>query len=83
MKSSVMRCARQVARVGDGRGACRVLMGKPEGKSPLGRARHRWKDNIEVYVKEIGWVGGGAWDRSDQVTGAGECSGQFSGSINC
>jgi len=58
IKSSVMGCTRQVARMGNGRGACRVLVGKPEGKSPLGRARRRWKDNIKVYVKEIGWTGG-------------------------
>jgi hypothetical protein len=53
VKSRVMRCARQVARLEDGRGACRVLVGIPEGKRPLGRARRRWKCNIKVYVKEI------------------------------
>ena len=47
-----------MARMGDGRGAYRVLVWKPEGRSPLGRARRRWKDNIKVYVKEIGWGGG-------------------------
>jgi hypothetical protein len=41
--------------MGDGRDACRVLVGKPEGKRPLGRARRRWKDNIKVYVNEIEW----------------------------
>jgi hypothetical protein len=37
------------------RNACNILVGKPEGKRPLGRRRHRWKDNIEMYVREIGW----------------------------
>jgi len=32
-------------------------MGKPEGKRPLGRPRRRWKDNIKVDIKEVGWVG--------------------------
>ena len=33
-------------------------MGKPEGKRPLGKPRHRWEDNIKVDLQEIGW---GAW----------------------
>jgi hypothetical protein len=37
--------------------ACRALAGKPEGKRPLGRPRHRWKDNIKVDFSEIGWGG--------------------------
>jgi hypothetical protein len=41
--------------MGDGRGDSRVLVGKPEGKRPLGRAGHRWMVNVKVYVKEIGW----------------------------
>jgi hypothetical protein len=32
-------------------------MGKPEGKRPLGRPRRRWKDNIRMYLREIGWGG--------------------------
>jgi hypothetical protein len=43
---SRMRWAGRVARMGDGRGVYRVLVGKPEGKRPLGRPRHRWEDNI-------------------------------------
>jgi len=82
VKSIVMICARQVARMGDGRGAGRVLVGIPEVKMPLGRAGRRWKDNITVYVKGIGW-GRGAWNRSDQVTGASEFASQFSGSLYC
>jgi hypothetical protein len=36
------------------------LIGKPEGKRPLGSPRHRWVDNIKIYVREIGW-GGVEW----------------------
>ena len=43
-----------VSRMGDRRGAYRVLVGRPEGKRPLGRPRHRTEDNIKVYLKEIG-----------------------------
>ena len=39
------------------RGANRVLVGKPEGKKPLGRTRHRWEDNINMDLQEVGWVG--------------------------
>jgi hypothetical protein len=37
--------------------ACRILVGKPEGKRPLGRPRRRWVDNIKMYLREIGWGG--------------------------
>jgi len=36
------------------KGACRVLVGKPEGKRPLGRPRHGWVDNIRMYLQEVG-----------------------------
>jgi hypothetical protein len=36
------------------RNAYRVFMGKPEGKRPLGRHRHRWEDNININLREIG-----------------------------
>jgi hypothetical protein len=45
VKSRRMRWARHVARIGEGRGVHRVLVGKPEGKRPLGRPRRRWEDN--------------------------------------
>jgi hypothetical protein len=48
-----MRWAGQVARVGERRGTCRVLMGKPEGKRPLGRPTRRWKDNIKMDLQEV------------------------------
>jgi hypothetical protein len=41
--------------MGDRRGACRVLMGRPERKRPLGRPRHRREDNIKMYLKEAVW----------------------------
>jgi hypothetical protein len=46
--------------MGEERGVQRVLVGKPEGKSPLGRPRRRWKDNIKVDLQEVG-VSFGDW----------------------
>ena len=43
-----MRWAGHVVRMGEGRGVHRVLMGKPEGKRPLGRPKRRWEDNIKI-----------------------------------
>jgi hypothetical protein len=40
---------------GEKRGTYRILVGKPEGKRPLGRPRCRWDDNIKVDLREIGW----------------------------
>jgi hypothetical protein len=37
---------------GEGRGVCRVLVGRPEGKRPLGRPRRRWEDNIKMDLRE-------------------------------
>ena len=48
IKSRRMRWAGHVARMGKRRGVCRVLVGKPEGKRPLGRPRRRWEDNIKM-----------------------------------
>jgi len=39
---------------GEGRGVYRVLVGKPEGKKPLGRPRGRWEDNIKMHLQEVG-----------------------------
>jgi hypothetical protein len=44
-----------VARMGEERNECRALMGKPEGKRPLGRPRRRWEDGIRMDLNEIGW----------------------------
>ena len=43
-----------MARVGKDRGVHRVLVGKPEGKRPLGRSRRRWEDNIQMDLQEVG-----------------------------
>jgi hypothetical protein len=55
IKSRRMRWAGYVARMGDRRGAYRVLVGRPGGKRPLGRPRLRWEDNINMYLQEVGW----------------------------
>jgi hypothetical protein len=41
--------------MGEERNVYKVLMGKLEGKGPLGRSRHRWEDRIRMYLREIGW----------------------------
>jgi len=62
MKSRRMRWAGHVARIGEARMVYRVLVGKPEGKSPLGRIRRRWVENIRMGLQEVGcgymdWIG--------------------------
>jgi hypothetical protein len=52
---SVMKWAGHVARMGAKMNACRILVGKSEGKRPLGRPRRSWADNIEMDLREIGW----------------------------
>ena len=47
-----------MAYMGEGRGVYRVLVGKPEGKRPLGGPRRRWEDNIKMDLQEVGGVGG-------------------------
>ena len=54
VKSRRKRWAGHVARMGEGRGVHRVLVGKPEGKRPLGRPRRRWEDNINMDLQEVG-----------------------------
>jgi hypothetical protein len=48
-------------RMGERRGAYRALVGKPEVRRPLGKPRGRWKDNIKMDLREVGW---GAWTGS-------------------
>jgi hypothetical protein len=43
--------------MGEKRNACRILVGKPEGKRQLGRPRRRWVNNIKINLREIGWEG--------------------------
>jgi hypothetical protein len=55
IKSRRMRLEGHVARMEEGKGRYRVLVGKPEGKRPLGRPRHRWEDNIKTDFQEVGF----------------------------
>ena len=62
IKSRRMRWAGHVARMVEERGVYRVLVGKPEGRRPLGRPRRRWVDNIRMDLQEVGcvymdWIG--------------------------
>jgi hypothetical protein len=60
VKSRRMRWAGHVARMGEERKVYKVLVGKPEGKRPLGRPRRRWEDGIRMDLREIGlgvWIG--------------------------
>jgi len=54
VKSRRMRGVGHVARMGLGRGVHRVLVGKPEGKRPVGRPRRRWEDNVKMDLQEVG-----------------------------
>jgi hypothetical protein len=55
IRSRKMRWAGHVARMGEKKNAYRLLVGKPEGKRPLGRPRCRWVDNIRKDLGEVGW----------------------------
>ena len=62
IKSRRMRWVGHVAHMGEERGVYRVLVGKPEGKTPLGRPRRGWVDNIRMDLQEVGcgymdWIG--------------------------
>jgi len=54
VKSRRMRWAGHAARMWEGRGVHRILVGKPEGKRPMGRPRRRWEDNIKTDLQEVG-----------------------------
>jgi hypothetical protein len=60
IKSRRMRWAGHVACLWEGRGVYRVLVGRPEGKRPLGRPRCRWGNNIKMPLREI-WINGANW----------------------
>jgi len=62
MNVGLVRWAGHVARMAEERGVHRVLLGKPEGRGPLGRPRRRWVDNIRIDLQEVGcgymdWTG--------------------------
>jgi hypothetical protein len=60
IKSRRLRWAGHVAYMGERRVAYRTLVGKPEGRRPLGRPRRRWEDHIKMDLREVGLEGGGA-----------------------
>ena len=60
-----------MAHMGKGRGVHRVLVGKPEGKRPLGRPRRRWEFNIKMDLQEVGGVVGTGWSWLRIGTGGG------------
>jgi len=70
--------------MGEERALYRFLVGKPEGKGPLGRPRRRWVDNIRMDLQE-GWVCGLDWagPGKRQVADACECGNEPSGSVKC
>jgi len=82
IRSRKMRWAGHVARRGEERRVCRVLVGKPERKRPLRRPRHRWVDNIRMGLQEeeCGYMDriGLAQDRDSC-----ECGNEPSGSVKC
>jgi hypothetical protein len=82
-ESRRMRWAGHVARMEEGRGVYRVLVGRPEDKRPLGRPKRRWEDNIKMNLRETG-IDGANWIRlaKDRVV-AGSCDhgNELSGSI--
>jgi hypothetical protein len=61
IKSTRFRWAGHVAIMRERRDAYRILVGKPEGRRPLGRLRRRWEDNIKIALRKVGW---GAWTGS-------------------
>jgi hypothetical protein len=74
--------------MGEERGTYRALVGKPEGKRPLGRTRLRWVDNIRMDLQEVGcgyvdWIGLPQDRGQGQLADACECGNEPSGSITC
>ena len=80
-----MTWAGHVARMWEGRGVQRILVGKPEGKRSLGRPRRRWEFNIKMDLQEVGGVGN--WmemaQDSDSWRALVEYGDELSGSIKC
>jgi hypothetical protein len=72
IKSRRMRWAGHVAPMGETTNACMILVGKQEGKRPLGRPRRSWVDNIKMDLREIGWMvwTGSVWLRIGTSGGA-------------
>jgi len=55
IKSRKMKWVGRVARRGGTRNVHKIVVGKAEGKRPIGRRRHKWEDNIRIDLREIGW----------------------------
>jgi hypothetical protein len=55
IKSIRTKWAGHIARVGEKRGEYRILVGRPDGRRPLGRHRRRWEDNIKMDLQDVGW----------------------------
>jgi len=55
IKSRTMRWAGHVAHTGKRRDTYRIMVGRPEGRRPLGIPRHRWWDDIKMHLQELGW----------------------------
>jgi hypothetical protein len=72
IKSRRMRWAGHVSRMGEGRDVYRVLVGRPKSKSPLGRPRRRWEDNVKMDLK-------GDMDRWGELDSAGSELGPVAG----
>jgi hypothetical protein len=70
IKSRRMREVRHVACMGEGRGVYRILIGRPEGKRPLGRPRCMCEDNIKMDLREIG-IDGANWIHLAQIGSSG------------
>jgi hypothetical protein len=83
IKSRRMRLAGHLSRMGEKRNAYRLLVGKPEGKRPLGRSIHRWADNIKMDLVVVG-LGGVCWiGLAQNKYSSCEIGNEPSGSIKC
>jgi hypothetical protein len=83
IKMRGMRWAGHVVHMGERRDAYRDLVGRPEGKRPLGRLRHTWENNTKMDLQEVGWGHGLDLSGSGygQVAGTCECCNEPLGSI--
>ena len=74
-----------MAQIGESRRAYRVLVGKPEGRRPLGRRGLRWEDNIKMDIIEVGFEARilSIWLKIGTANGSCECGNEPSGSMKC